>query len=186
MRGYKSAELAVLFFLQKSFVSHQMDHQSTFHGNIIYSWAKSNLIAQLPFLIFNPLALDTTYTQKNAGKKWCSSSAYLSSHWVQTITFIVIQLALLDKLSLSCYVRNIHLVNLESTRWKAAVTGEIRAAVPTEIKPTHSHTHGCRKWHPFLPLIFTPVHCLITIISQIHTVHKASSKSGPLLLQVGL
>lgn len=39
----------------------------------------------------------------------------------------------------------------------------------TEIKPTHSHPHGCRKRHQFLPVIFTLVQCLITIISQIHT-----------------
>lgn len=56
--------------------------------------------------------------------------------------------------------------------------------MPTEIKPAHSHPHGCRKTHQFLPVIFTPVHCLITIISQIHTVHKGASKSDPLLLQV--
>lgn len=50
---------------------------------------------------------------------------------------------------------------------KATVTDRVRTGTMLAC----SHPWGSRKSHPFLPIILSAMHRLITIISEIHTVH---------------
>lgn len=112
MRGYKLAELTALSFLQKSFVSFRCFFKWTICPLFIRILElNENLKATLLFLIFSRLALN-------------SSSTNLPSHWVQHLycSFLAVLDCKLKVDSLSCYVRHIHLVRLESTRQKATVT----------------------------------------------------------------
>lgn len=139
MKGHKSTELTVLFAKELCVLP---------SGSSIYFLFSSKIKPHTPTTLFNIQVFSFWYqqTKKKCRKKWqqrqqSSSSVRHTEHRPAPLLLYCWQRLRESWLSLSCYVRNIHLVRLQSTRRKVAVTGEIKAAVPTEIKPTHSHTH---------------------------------------------